>query len=164
MLAKTKTFVKIWKLKIWKKKKNSLEIWWRASYPQNLAWIYAAVCEKIEFTDDQRTDGRTTDACAMTVALLTKSSKAKNCLEIWWIASYMYLSTKFGTGQFVGWFIDLTGLIWVRYDKRESSPSSVPVTPGHDHTLTPRVGCDIALWRPHMPYAFSKYWHVRQQI
>ncbi len=28
-------------------------------------------------TTDGRTDGRTTDACAMTVALLTKSSRAK---------------------------------------------------------------------------------------
>ena len=29
-------------------------------------------------TDDGRTGGRTTDACALTVALLTKSSRAKN--------------------------------------------------------------------------------------
>ncbi len=29
-------------------------------------------------TDDGRTSGRTTDACAMTVTLLTKSSRAKN--------------------------------------------------------------------------------------
>ncbi len=57
--------------------KNDLEIWWRGSYPQNLAWIHAAVSEKPEFTDDGRIDdGRTTDACTMTVALLTKSSRA----------------------------------------------------------------------------------------
>ncbi len=34
--------------------------------------VLAAVSEKLEFTD-----GRTTDASAMTVALLTKSSRAK---------------------------------------------------------------------------------------
>ena len=44
------------------------------SYPQNLAWIHAVVSEKPEFMDD----GQMTDACAMTVALLTKSSRAKN--------------------------------------------------------------------------------------
>ncbi len=33
-------------------------------------------------------DRRTTDTCATTVALLTKSSKAKNRLEIWWIATF----------------------------------------------------------------------------
>ncbi len=46
----------------------------RRSYPQNLAWTHAAVSEKLEFTED----GRTTDACAITVGLLTKSSRAKN--------------------------------------------------------------------------------------
>ena len=44
-----------------------------SSHPQNLAWIHAPVSEKPEFTD-----GQTTDACAMTVALLSKSSRAKN--------------------------------------------------------------------------------------
>ncbi len=60
-------------MKILKKEKSGLEIWRIGSYPQNLVWIHAAVSEKPEFTDD----GRTTDACAMTVALLTKSSRAK---------------------------------------------------------------------------------------
>ncbi len=32
------------------------------SYPQNLAWIHAAVSKKLEFMDD----GRTKDAYAMT--------------------------------------------------------------------------------------------------
>ncbi len=63
------------KLKILKKKKKKkcLEIWWIGSFPQNLSWIHAVVSEKPEFMDD----GRTTDACATTVALLTKSSRAK---------------------------------------------------------------------------------------
>ncbi len=43
-------------MKILKKEKNGLEIWWRGSYPQHLAWIHAAVSEKLEFTDDGRTD------------------------------------------------------------------------------------------------------------
>ncbi len=47
------------------------------SYPQNLAWIHAAVSEKLEFMDD----GWTTDAYAMTVTLLTKSSRAKNLTQ-----------------------------------------------------------------------------------
>ena len=51
---------------------------WRGSYPHNLAWIHPAVSEKLGFTDDGRTDRRTTDACSMTVALLTKSSRGKN--------------------------------------------------------------------------------------
>ena len=42
-----------------------------------MAWIHEAVSEKPEFTDDGRTDGRTTDACAMTVGLLAKSKRAK---------------------------------------------------------------------------------------
>ncbi len=46
------------------KTKNGLEIWWRESYPENLAWIHAAVSEKAKFTDDGR--------------LLTKPSRAKN--------------------------------------------------------------------------------------
>ena len=69
--------------------KNALEIWWRVSYPQKLAWIHATVSDKPEFTDDGRaTDGRPTDdgrkyACAMTVALLTKSIRAKKSISIW---------------------------------------------------------------------------------
>ncbi len=43
------------------------------SYPQSLAWLHEAASEKPEFTDN----GRTMDACTMTVALLTKSSRAK---------------------------------------------------------------------------------------
>ena len=30
---------------------------WKGSYPQNLAWIHAAVSDKLEFTDEW-TDGR----------------------------------------------------------------------------------------------------------
>ncbi len=30
---------------------HDIEIWCRGSYPQNLAWIYAAVSEKPECTD-----------------------------------------------------------------------------------------------------------------
>ena len=56
------------------KQKNGLEILWRGSYPQNLAWIHAGVSKKPQFTDVRRK----TDACAMTVALLTKSNRAKN--------------------------------------------------------------------------------------
>ncbi len=37
-----------------KKKKNGLEIWWRGSYRQYLAWTRAAVSEKPKFTDDGR--------------------------------------------------------------------------------------------------------------
>ncbi len=44
-----------------KKKNNRLVIQQRGSYPQNLAWIHAAVSEKPEFTYDGRTDGRTND-------------------------------------------------------------------------------------------------------
>ncbi len=51
-----------------RKEKNCLEIWWIGWCPQNLA-----VSEKPECTDE-----RTTDSCATTVALLTKSSRAKN--------------------------------------------------------------------------------------
>ncbi len=57
--------------------KKDVEIWWRGSYQQNLAWIYAAVSEKLEFTN-----GRTTNACAMTVALLTKSGRAKKTMSM----------------------------------------------------------------------------------
>ncbi len=52
-----------------------MQIWWRGSYPQNLARIHAAVSEKLEFRD-----GRTMDACAMTqdsrVALLCKHKQS----------------------------------------------------------------------------------------
>ncbi len=54
-----------------------IHVWWIGSCPQNVAWIHAAVSEKPEFTDAGK-DGGTNDACATTVALLTKSSKAKN--------------------------------------------------------------------------------------
>ncbi len=41
------------------KKKNGLEIWWRVSYPQSLAWIHASFSEKPQFTDSSgyRMDG-----------------------------------------------------------------------------------------------------------
>ncbi len=51
-----------------KKETNGLEICQIGSFPYNLAWIHKAVSGKPELTDD----GRTTDDCAMTVALLTK--------------------------------------------------------------------------------------------
>ena len=51
-----------------------------------MAWIHAAVSEKPEFTDG-RTDGRTPDARGMTVALLTKRSRAKN--ESHKVANYL---------------------------------------------------------------------------
>ena len=51
-----------------------MEIWWKGSYLRSLAWMHAAVSEKFEFMDA----GRMPDFCATTVALLTKSSKAKN--------------------------------------------------------------------------------------
>ncbi len=62
----------MWKSKILKKrkKKTCLEIWRIGGFPQNLAWIQAAVSEKPELTD----------ACATTVALLTESSRAENIL------------------------------------------------------------------------------------
>ena len=61
--------------KQFEKKRNDLEVWCIvAKIPQqNLAWIDAMVSEKPELTD-----GRKTDACTMTVALLTESSRAKN--------------------------------------------------------------------------------------
>ncbi len=60
MLTKMKKKI-VKKIEHFEKRKNSLEIWWRGSYPQNLAWIHAAVSEKPEFTDGRRTDGRTDD-------------------------------------------------------------------------------------------------------
>ncbi len=50
-----------------------MEIWWIATFPQNLALICSTVSEKTRFTD-----GRTTDARATALALLTRSSRAKN--------------------------------------------------------------------------------------
>ena len=56
-----------------------VEIWWRErdSYPHNLAWIHAAVSEKLEFTDDGRTDGgrlhHDIELCLATSANLMKS-------------------------------------------------------------------------------------------
>ncbi len=53
--------------------------------------------------DGRRMDGRrTTDACAMTVALRTKTSRAKNGLEIWRRRSYqqnMGLSLRTDDGR-----------------------------------------------------------------
>ncbi len=40
------------------RKKNGLEIGWIGSFPQNLAWIHAAVSEKPELTDDGQTHVR----------------------------------------------------------------------------------------------------------
>ncbi len=65
--------VKIQKSKIFKNGKNGLEIWWIATFPQNLAFICLTVSEKARFRD-----GRMTDARAMALALLTQSSRAKN--------------------------------------------------------------------------------------
>ncbi len=74
MLTKTKKkIVKIQKSKIFKNGKNGLEIWWIATFPQNLALICVTVSEKTRFTD-----GRTTDARATALALLTQSTRAKN--------------------------------------------------------------------------------------
>ncbi len=47
------------------------------SFAQNLAWIHAAVSENGRTNDRQRM----AEACATTVALLTKSSKAKNAIK-----------------------------------------------------------------------------------
>ncbi len=74
--------------------KNGLEIWRIGSFPQNLAWIHAAL------SGLTRVNGRMTDAYATTVAPRTKSSRAKKrpatvlvthvgrlCLKI----AYMYV-------------------------------------------------------------------------
>ncbi len=58
MLMKMKKIHKNLKIENFEKRKYGLEIWWRGSYPQNLAWIHQAVSEKREFTDDERTDDR----------------------------------------------------------------------------------------------------------
>ncbi len=59
-----------------KKKIKRLEIWRMCSFLQNLACVHAAVVsEKPEITDGW-TDGRRTNACVTTVALLTKLSRA----------------------------------------------------------------------------------------
>ena len=47
---------------------------------KKMTWTHTTVSEKTELTDGQ-TDGRTTNACATTVALVTKSSRAKNLME-----------------------------------------------------------------------------------
>ncbi len=39
-----------------------MEIWWIATFPQNLALIWLTVSEKTRFTDGRRTDGRRTPA------------------------------------------------------------------------------------------------------
>ncbi len=41
-------------MKLLKKEKNNMEIWWIGSCPQNLVWIHAAVSKKPDFTDDGR--------------------------------------------------------------------------------------------------------------
>ena len=57
MLMKTKKkIIKIQKSKIFKNGQNGLEIYWIATFPQNLALICLTVPEKTRFTD-----GRTTD-------------------------------------------------------------------------------------------------------
>ncbi len=53
--------------------KKNLEIWWIATFPQNLALIRFMVSEKTGVTDD----GRTTDVRASALALLTLSSRVK---------------------------------------------------------------------------------------
>ena len=35
-----------------------LEIWWRGIYPQNLAWVHAAVSEEPQFAGRLTDDGR----------------------------------------------------------------------------------------------------------
>ncbi len=56
MLTKTKKKnVKIQNSKIFKNGKNGLEIWWIATFPQNLALICLTDSEKTRFTDDGRT-------------------------------------------------------------------------------------------------------------
>ena len=75
MLTKMKKFVKIQKSKILRNIKNSLEIWWTATFPQKLALIRLLIFEKTRFTDGRTT---TMDARALALALLTQSSRAKN--------------------------------------------------------------------------------------
>ncbi len=83
MLTKMKKkFIKIQKFKIFKNGKNGLEIWWTATFPQNLALIPFVVSEKMRFTDDGRRY-RTTDARATAIALLTQSNRAKNLISEW---------------------------------------------------------------------------------
>ncbi len=66
-----KKIVKIKKSKIFL---NCLEIWWIATFPQDLTLIPLTVSEKT-----RTTDGRpTTDVRATAIALLTQSSRAKN--------------------------------------------------------------------------------------
>ncbi len=68
MLTKTKKIVKKLKINILnKEKKNGLEIWRIGSFPQN----WPGPTQRHELTDGQK------DACATTVALLTKSSRGK---------------------------------------------------------------------------------------
>ncbi len=57
MLTETKKIHKNVKIENFEKRKNGLEIWWKGSYPQNLASILAAVSETLEFTDHGQTDG-----------------------------------------------------------------------------------------------------------
>ena len=55
MLTKMKKLIKIQKFKILKNGKRGLEIWWIATFPQNLVLIPLMVSEKTHFMDD---DGR----------------------------------------------------------------------------------------------------------
>ncbi len=94
---KNKQTNKNWILKYWK---NGLEVWWRGSYPQSLAWIHAAVYEKpgLRTTDGQRTPAP--------VALLTKSSRAKNIFPLTTMSNSNNIS--FRVFFFQSNFLDLT--------------------------------------------------------
>ncbi len=51
-----------------KQQKNGLEIWWKGTFPPNLALICLTGSEKTGFTDDRRTDdGRTRDGSSYAV-------------------------------------------------------------------------------------------------
>ncbi len=53
-------------------KKYGLEIWWKGTFPPNLALICLPGSDKTGFSDDGR---RMTDARVMTVALLSSRTK-----------------------------------------------------------------------------------------
>ena len=67
------------------KKKKRLEIWQIGSFPQNLAWIHAAVSEKPELTDGQRTPApRQWLLTESSIALLeSQKSKSIDCRMKW---------------------------------------------------------------------------------
>ncbi len=77
MSSKTKKKKKSLKLK-------NLEIWWIATFPQNLALIFLTVSEKMHFMD-----GRMTDARAM--AKNQNTNPPSNCIQI--ISDYPELSS-----------------------------------------------------------------------